>query len=92
MLRTMYEKDHNNPENVLNAPEKITLQQGIEAFTINGARTMGTDSITGSLEAGKCADLVVLEEDIFETAPEEYCHTNVFMTISDGKVVYKKED
>lgn len=91
MLRTLEGKDHLDPENVLGAAEKITLKQGIDAFTINGAVTMGIDDITGSIEAGKCADMVVMEQDVFETAPEKLYETSVYMTISDGEIVYEKE-
>ncbi len=91
MLRTLEGKDHLDPENVLGAAEKITLKQGIDAFTINGAVTMGIDDITGSIETGKCADMVVMEQDVFETAPEKLYETSVYMTISDGEIVYEKE-
>ncbi len=91
MLRTVYGEDHTNPENVLNGEEKITIEQGLQAFTENGAKTMGISSITGSLEVGKYADIVVMEENIFDISPEKLSETSVFMTISEGSLVYRKE-
>ena len=91
MLRTLPEEDHLDPEKVLGAAEKITLEQGLDAFTLNGAVTMGISDVTGSLEAGKCADIVVMEQDVFQTAPEKLFETNVYMTISDGEIVYEKD-
>ena len=52
---------------------------------------MGISDVTGSLEAGKCADIVVMEQDVFQTAPEKLFETNVYMTISDGEIVYEKD-
>ncbi len=52
---------------------------------------MGIDDRTGSLEPGKLADIVVLNENLFETDPWEYLNTTVFMTISEGKIVYRGE-
>ncbi len=91
MLRTLPEEDYLDPEKVLGAAEKITLEQGLDAFTLNGAVTMGISDVTGSLEAGKCADIVVMEQDVFQTAPEKLFETNVYMTISDGEIVYEKD-
>lgn len=91
MLRTLPEEDHLDPEKILGAAEKITLEQGLDAFTLNGAVTMGISDVTGSLEAGKCADIVVMEQDVFQTAPEKLFETNVYMTISDGEIVYEKD-
>ncbi len=90
VLRALADADHMDPDQVLNASERITLEQGIEAFTINGAKTMGIDDITGSIEPGKRADLVVMEQNVFDVEPSEYHKIAVFMTISDGEVVYEK--
>jgi predicted amidohydrolase YtcJ len=44
----------------------------------------------GSLEAGKKADLVVLDRNLFETDPYEIHQTRVLMTVLDGEVVYQQ--
>ncbi|MDO4869332.1 MAG: amidohydrolase [Bacillota bacterium] len=51
------------------ADEKLTLEQAIEGYTINGARQLGIEDRVGSIEAGKDADFVVLEENPFEMDP-----------------------
>ena len=45
----------------LNIDERIPLETAIDAYTINAAYAMKQDKTTGSLEAGKRADLVVLD-------------------------------
>ena len=49
--------------------EKMTLEQLIEGYTINGAKQLGIDDRVGSIETGKEADFLVLSENLFETDP-----------------------
>ena len=91
MLRCMPEQDPDDLSLVLNPPERITLAQAIDVFTINGAITMGIEDVTGVAKPGMAADLVVMEQDLFETPPREFVKTEVYMTIADGKIVYRKE-
>lgn len=44
----------------------IPLKQAIKSVTINPARAIGVDKITGSIEVGKNADLLILSEDFSE--------------------------
>ncbi|MDE8735404.1 amidohydrolase family protein, partial [Eubacteriales bacterium DFI.9.88] len=62
------------------------------AFTINGANTMGIEDMTGSLEVGKHADLVVMEQNLFDTDAADFYRTEVYMTISEGEIIYKKRE
>ena len=52
----------------LDKSECITLQQAIEAFTINGAKELGIEETRGSVEVGKYADFVYLDKDITSCA------------------------
>ena len=52
------------PEN-----ERMTLEQLIEGYTLNGARQLGIDDRIGSIEEGKDADFLVLGENLFEVDP-----------------------
>lgn len=48
------------------------------------------DDITGTLEAGKCADIVILDRNLFDLeTPEEILETKPVMTIFDGRIVYE---
>lgn len=79
-------------EGSLNADEyAITLEQAIEAFTINGAYQLFQEHVTGSLEVGKFADLIVLDRNLFEIPITEISETKVLMTVVGGKVVYSDD-
>lgn len=72
----------------LNIDEHIPLTTAIDAYTINAAYAMKQDKTTGSLEAGKRADLVVLDRDILSVDPETIQDTKVLATYLDGRLVY----
>jgi predicted amidohydrolase YtcJ len=72
----------------LNIDERIPLETAIDAYTINAAYAMKQDKTTGSLEAGKRADLVVLDRDILTIDPETIDQTMVLATYLDGHLVH----
>ncbi|GGE61760.1 amidohydrolase [Priestia taiwanensis] len=62
----------------------------IDAYTIKPAKSLGLDKITGSIEVGKSADIVVLDDDITEMKEEKIPNAKVLMTILQGEVVYSR--
>jgi len=68
--------------------ERLTVQQCLEAYTINAAYGMHMDDKIGSIEVGKYADLVVLEKDLNEIDPHEIMNTPVLLTMLNGKPTY----
>ena len=73
-------------------PEQaITLEEAIEIYTIHGARAMKMEDRIGSIEAGKLADFIVLERNIFEIPIDEVADTRVRQTWFEGKLVYEGE-
>ena len=75
----------------LNINERIPLETAIDAYTINAAYAMKHDKITGSLEVGKRADLIVLDRDILTTDAETIEDTKVVATYLDGCLVYSAQ-
>jgi len=71
------------------ASERLDLKSLIKGYTINGAWQMRLEYQVGSLEAGKLADLVVIDENIF-AAPKYSIHDiDVLQTWLGGKLVYE---
>ncbi len=54
----------------LNAAQRISLRDVIDAYTINGARYLNLDAVAGSIETGKSADFILLNQDILKLADE----------------------
>lgn len=77
---------------VLNAAERLDIHEAIASYTINSAAMMARADELGSLEIGKLADLIVLDQNIVKLAQEEKADqvgkTRVLTTIFDGKIVY----
>lgn len=70
-------------------PEQaLTPTEALEAFTINGARAMGVDDVTGSLEPGKSADFVIVDRDFVAGDPEQIIDTEIRETWFAGRQVY----
>lgn len=72
----------------LGADPGLTRIQALRAATIEAARELHEDDVTGSLEVGKLADLIVLDRDPFRIAAEEIASIRVLETVVGGRVVY----
>ncbi|MGD9344473.1 MAG: amidohydrolase [Candidatus Aminicenantes bacterium] len=70
--------------------QKISLEEAIKGYTMNGAYTEFAEDEKGSIRAGKLADLVVLSQNLFEIPPEDIGVTEVLATICNGEIIYKK--
>ncbi len=71
--------------------QKMTREEAIESYTINGAYAAFQEKEKGSLSKGKLADIIVLTNDLLNCNEEEILNTSVTYTILGGKVVYKSE-
>ena len=71
-----------------NPGERVTIEQMIEATTINEAYQLLCDDRLGSITVGKEADLVVLGTDITACSPEHIQDAPVFGTMVGGEWVY----
>ncbi|HDX9609746.1 TPA: amidohydrolase [Bacillus toyonensis] len=79
--------------NALSIDEKglSDVYAAIDAYTIKPAKALGLDTITGSIEVGKSADMVLLNEDITKMSADKIPNAKVLVTVLQGEVVYHKE-
>lgn len=68
--------------------EGVSLKDAIASHTINVAYVNGFADVTGSIRAGKSADLVVLDKDIFKLPVYEISKARVLVTLFEGKPVF----
>ena len=78
-------------QGVLNKNERMTLTEMLKAYTINAAYLMHQENLTGSIEVGKAADLIILERNLYDIPIEEISEVRVLETIIEGKTVYRTE-
>jgi predicted amidohydrolase YtcJ len=69
--------------------ESIDLPTALAALTINGVESIGQEENIGSIEAGKFATFIVLNQNLFEIPVEMVSETVVEMTVFEGKVVFQ---
>jgi len=74
----------------VNASEAVSLSQAIAICTLEGAWVLGAEDDLGSIEVGKQADMVVLDQNLFGIDPDDISRTKVLQTILGGNVVFDK--
>lgn len=71
--------------------EKLTVEQAIQAYTLNTAYAAYEEDIKGSITVGKLADFVVLSDDLLTMDPDDIKDVEVLTTVVGGKVVYEAD-
>jgi predicted amidohydrolase YtcJ len=84
VTRTTERKDVHEPG------EALTREQAVRLYTINNAYLHHEEQEKGSLEAGKLADLIVIDRDLLTCPVAELREVKVEYTILGGKVVYQR--
>ena len=75
----------------LDEDQKVTPYQAMRAITFNGAYQYGEEDLKGTLEAGKLADLVVLDRNPLAVDPREIRDIKVLATIKEGETLYERD-
>jgi predicted amidohydrolase YtcJ len=71
---------------IKNPTNRLSVREAVESYTISGAKLLHMEDSIGSLEVGKLADLIVVDQNIMEIDPGQIHETRVLMTMMDGKV------
>ncbi|MDF2176820.1 amidohydrolase [Aliiglaciecola sp. CAU 1673] len=69
--------------------EKLTLEQAFRAFTLDAAYAAHQENILGNLEAGKWADFILIDRDIFNIDASTLWQTQVLQTWLAGESVFQ---
>jgi predicted amidohydrolase YtcJ len=77
------------PGEILSPTDQVlTLAEAVAAYTIGGAKMLGIEDEVGTIEVGKKADLILLDQNLFEIDPDEIPKTKVLGTMFDGRIVH----
>lgn len=75
---------------VIGPDERVSAYEALKAITINGAYWYREEDRKGTLEAGKLADLVILDQDPLKVDPMAIKDIQVVETIKEGTTIYQK--
>ena len=89
-----YVKQDTNYEKCINLPaampeECVTLKEALQAHTINVAYQAHLEDVTGSIEVGKSAELVLLDSDIESIPAEQIQDIKILETVFKGQTTFK---
>jgi predicted amidohydrolase YtcJ len=76
------------PEKGWYPAQKLSREEALKSWTLDGAYAAFEEHQKGSLEAGKLADFLVLSTNIMEAPAPEILSTKVWMTFVGGKLVH----
>lgn len=80
-----------NGEAVCQNPwETLSLPTVLKAYTANAAWVYHAEEHMGTMEAGKDADFIVLDKNLFEIKPEEILNTRVIANYFEGRLVWSE--
>ena len=69
--------------------ERVSAEQALAMYTINGDYASFEEERKGSITPGKLADMVILSDDPVKSLPEKVKDIKVEMTVIGGKVVWE---
>jgi predicted amidohydrolase YtcJ len=69
--------------------QRISVEEAVQSYTTIPAAFYGQDNELGTLTPGKRADIIILDQDIFQIDPMEIAEVKVDMTLFDGEIVHR---
>jgi len=73
-----------------NPTEKLTVAEILKGYTYGSAYGVSRENELGTLEAGKLADIIVVDRNLFEVSPDSIRNAKVDITIMNGKIIYER--
>jgi len=88
----VYRKDHKGyPQDGFQKENAVTRMQALQAMTIWAAKSDFEEKYKGSIEKGKYADFVVLDNDLLKCTEQDLLKIHVLLTYINGELVYEKK-
>ncbi len=78
------------PEKGFQTENALTREQALRGMTIWAAKGNFEEKEKGSLEVGKFADFIILDQDIIKATPADLLKTKVLSTYVNGEKVYQR--
>jgi len=78
------------PEGGYEASQKMTREEALKSYTLDGAFAEFEEDFKGSIEVGKAADFTIYDQNIMEIPEEQILDTKVMRTVVGGKTVFSK--
>ncbi|WP_164110276.1 MULTISPECIES: amidohydrolase [Sphingobacterium] len=76
---------------ILGADQRISVWDALKAVTINAAYQYQEEDKKGSLQSGKLADLIIVDQNPLTIDPKALRSIRVMETIKEGNTVFKRE-
>jgi hypothetical protein len=70
--------------------QRLDLEALLRGYTLDAAYQLRLEHEVGSIEAGKRADLIALDANLFEVDPHEIHEVKVRLTMVDGEIVHQR--
>ena len=80
----------NNLGREVASQEAVSREEALRAYTVNGTWLTREENLKGSIEAGKAADMVILDRDYFAVPEEEIKDIRVEKTMVGGNFVWQR--
>lgn len=84
-------KNEEDTDMYRNPEQGLTAYQMLEIYTKNVAYENFLEKEVGTIEVGKKADLIVLDQNILKIEPKKISDTKIIYTIFNGKIVYENK-
>ncbi|WP_268035139.1 amidohydrolase [Algoriphagus sp. PAP.12] len=78
------------PEGGYEASQKMTREEALKSYTLDGAFAEFEEDFKGSIEVGKAADFTIYDQNIMEIPEEQILDTKVVRTVVGGKTVFSR--
>jgi predicted amidohydrolase YtcJ len=79
------------PQNGYQMENALSRENTLKGMTIWAAKANFEENEKGSLEKGKFADLIILDQDLMKATADKLLQTQVIMTFVNGEKVYEKK-